>query len=289
MFPSSILQGTYNQSGGGVDPVTDPITAPATGTFFGLRAENGASTDVIFTSSNNQTPIEAKRLYSTSNTPDVDSSIQGYFTGSLQVGTILYSNSAKTATLASTWGNSYMTNDYAQFAMLPDGSNWFNLAASDPANFYWISLQKSNSTVTAITENANVTANALKDVSSTTTGTPPSSHGAFVLTSTPYTSYSNALAATVSSGSDFDLFFDGPGTYPKKYDRTYITNTSLASNIWGGRGWVAFTKSGTAIDYAVKFDYASYNALLVGALPSNSNLWINEIRNSSGTEVNEIT
>lgn len=288
MFPASILQGTYNQSSGGIDP----ITAPATGTFFGFRAENGASTDVIFTSSNNQTPVEAKRLYSTSNTPDVDSSIQGYFTGSLQVGTILYSNSGKTTTLASTWGNSYMTNDYAQFAMLPNGSNWFNLGASDPANFYWISIQKSNSTVTAITENANVTANTLKDISSTTTGTPPSSHGAFVLASAAYTSYSNALAAAINSGSNFDLFFDGPSTYPKKYDRTYVSSTGLASSIWGTGvvgGWFAFTKSGTAIDYAVKFDYASYNGQGVGALPSNSNLWITEIRNSSGTEVNEIT
>jgi len=288
MFPASILQGTYNQTSGGIDP----ITAPATGTFFGFTAENGGSTDVIFTSSNNQTAVEAKRLYSTSNTPDVNSSIQGYFTGSLQVGTVLYSNSSKTTTLAETWGNSYMTNDYAQFAMLPDGSNWFDLSTGDPSNFYWISLQKSNSTITTISENATVIANTLNDVSSTTTGTPPSTHGAFILASAAYTSYSNALAAGINSGSNFSLFFDGPGTYPRKYDRTYVTSTGLASSIWGTGpvdGWFAFTTNGSSITHAVKMGYASYNGALVGALPSNSNLWITEIRNSSGTEVTEIT
>ena len=285
MFPTSILQGTYNQSGGGIDP----ITAPGTGSFLGVSASGNQN--ITFTSSNQTTPVEAKRLYlGASNTSDdVYGSLQIYFTGSLQVGTVLYSNSSKTTTLASTWGDTYMTNDYVQFAMLPDGSNWFNLPGSDPANFYWVSMQKSNSTITAITENANVTTNALKDVSTDTNGSPNSSYGGFVFTGSAYASYTTALAANLSSALDFDLFYDGPGSYPKKFDRTYVTNTSVQSNIWNGIGWHPFTKTGSAVDYAVQVGYASVNGTSIGALPGNGNLWINEIRNSSGNEVIEIT
>jgi len=66
MFPASILQGTYNQSSGsGIDP----ITAPDTGSFLGIQASGPQS--IIFTSSNQTTPVEAKRLYlEASNTSD---------------------------------------------------------------------------------------------------------------------------------------------------------------------------------------------------------------------------
>jgi hypothetical protein len=57
MFPTSILQGTYNQSGGGIDP----ITAPGTGSFLGVSASGNQN--ITFTSSNQTTPVEAKRLY----------------------------------------------------------------------------------------------------------------------------------------------------------------------------------------------------------------------------------
>lgn len=288
MFPASILQGTYNQSSGSGSGI-DPITAPGTGSYLGIQASGAQS--IIFTSSNQTTPVEAKRLYlEASNTSDdVSTSLQVYFTGSLQVGTVLYSNSGKTTTLASTWGNTYMTNDYVQFAMLPDGSNWFNLSGSDPVNFYWISMQKSNSTVTAITENANVTTNVLKNVGTDTNGSPNSSYGGFVLNNTAYGSYTAALAADLSSALVLGVFYDGPGSYPKKFDRTYVSNTSVQSGIWGGIGWHPFTKTGSVIDYAVNFGYASYNGASVGALPTNGDLWINEIRNSSGNEVTEIT
>lgn len=286
MFPTSILQGTYNQSSGGA---IDPITAPGTGSVLGVRASGSSS--ILFTSSNHTTPVEAKRLYlGASNTSDdVDSGLQIYFTGSLQVGTVLYSNSGKTTTLASTWGSTYMTNDYVQFAMLPDGSNWFNLSGSDPANFYWVSMQKSNSTVTAITENANVTTNVLKDVSTDTNGSPNSSYGGFIFTGGEYASYTTALAANLSSALGFDLFYDGPGSYPKKFDRTYVVNTNVQSSIWYGIGWYAFTKTGSSVDYAIQMGYASANGASSGAIPKNGSLWINEIRNSSGNEVTEIT
>ena len=286
MFPTSILQGTYNQSSGGA---IDPITAPGTGSYLGVSASGNQN--IVFTSSNQTTPVEAKRLYlGASNTSDdVYGGLQIYFTGSLQVGTVLYSNSGKTTTLASTWESTYMTNDYVQFAMLPDGSNWFNLSGSDPANFYWVSMQKSNSTITAITENANVTTNVLKDVSTDTNGSPNSSYGGFVFTSSAYASYTTALAANLSSALGFDLFYDGPGGYPKKFDRTYVTNTSVQSGIWNGIGWHPFTKTGSSVDYAVQMGFASANGASTGALPSNGDLWINEIRNSSGNEVTEIT
>lgn len=288
MFPTSILQGTYNQSSG--SGIAD-LTAPGTESIFGFQANGNGAANIIFTSSNQTTPVEAKRLYlgASSTSDDVNASLAVYFTGSLQVGTVLYSNSGKTTTLATTWGSSYMTNDIAQFAVLPDGSNWTLLSGADPTNFYWISMQKSNSTVTAITENANVTTNVLKDVGTNTSGVPNSSYGGFVLNGTAYGSHTAALAATLSSSTGLGLFYDGPGSYPKTNDRTYVTNTSVQSGVWGGAGWAPFTKAGASIDFAVKFGNASNSGSNIGTIPSNNNLWIEEIRNSSGNVVTEIT
>jgi len=293
MFPASILQGTYNQSTGSGSGIDD-ITAPGTGTYLGLRAQNGNFVDLIFTSSNHQTPTEAKRLYATSESPDISFGISSFFTGSLQVGTVLYSNSQKTTTLTTTYGDQYITNDYAQFAILPDGGVWPSLQGSDPSNFYWITMQKSNSTVTAITENVNVTTNTLKDVGTNTNGLPNSSYGGFVLNNSAYNSHTAALAASLTSSQNLATFYDGPGNYPKTHDRVYAANTgqqSFAALIWGGIGWHPFTKTGSSIDYAVQMGYASTSGANSNTLPrqQSSDLWISEIRNSSGNIVTEIT
>ena len=82
MFPASILQGTYNQSSGSGSGI-DPITAPGTGTVLGYYVQNGNFVELIITSSNNQTPVEAKRLYTTSESPDINTGLYAYFSGSL--------------------------------------------------------------------------------------------------------------------------------------------------------------------------------------------------------------
>ena len=297
MFPTSILQGTYNQSSGSGSGI-DPITAPGTGTALGYYVQNGNFVDLIITSSNNQTPVEAKRLYTTSESPDISTDLYAYFSGSLQVGTVLYSSSSQATTFASAYTSGYMTNDYAQFAMKPDGSAWGG-SQPDPSNFYWITLQKSNSTVTAITENANVTTNVLKDVTTNTSGLPNSSYGGFVLrypfNGGEYTSYTAALAASLTSSDNLAAFYDGPGNYPKIYDRLYLSNTgqfSFWASIHGGQtGWYPFTKTGSSIDYAVQMGYASTSGANSSTLPraQSSDLWISEIRNSSGNIVTEIT
>jgi hypothetical protein len=292
MFPASILQGTYNQSSGSGSGI-DPITAPGTGTVLGHYVQNGNFVDLIITSSNNQTPIEAKRLYATSESPDISTGLYAYFSGSLQVGTVLYSGSSQATTFAGAYTSGYMTNDYAHFAMKPDGGAWGG-SQPDPSNFYWITIQKSNSTVTAITENVNVTTNVLKDVGTNTNGLPNSSYGGFVLNNSAYNSHTAALAASLTSSQNLATFYDGPGNYPKTHDRVYVANTgqqSFAALIWGGIGWHPFTKTGSSIDYAVQMGYASTSGANSNTLPraQNSDLWISEIRNSSGNIVTEIT
>lgn len=285
MFPASILQGTYNQSSGSSSPITAEGSAA-----LGYYVQNGNYVDLIITSSNHQTPTEAKRLYTTSDSPDIAGSLYAYFSGTFQVGTVLYSGSSQTTTFVYP---AYMTNDYAHFAIKADGGSWGG-SAPDPSNFYWVTIQKSNATVTAITENINVSTNALKDVGTNTNGLPNSSYGGFVLNNSAYNSYTTALAASLTSSQNLAAFYDGPGNYPKTYDRIYTANTgqsSFAALIWGGVGWHPFTKTGSSIDYAVQMGYASSNGLNANTLPraQNSDLWISEIRNSSGNIVTEIT
>lgn len=282
-----------DSNGNSVTEIQDPpplITASGSAQL-GYLVQNGTNGFLISTSSNHQTPTEAKRLYATSDSPDMAGSLYAYFSGTFQVGTVLYSSPSQATTFAGAYTAGYMTNDYAHFAVKADGGSW---AGSDPSNFYWVTIQKSNSTVTAITENINVSANVLKDVGTNTSGLPNSSYGGFVLNNSAYNSYTTALAASLTSSQNLSVFYDGPGSYPKTHDRIYTASTgqqSFAATIPGGIGWHPFTTTGSSIDYAVQIGYASSSGTNSNTLPraNSTDLWISEIRDSNGNIVTEIT
>lgn len=283
-----------DSNGNSVTEIQDPppplITASVSAQL-GYLVQNGTNGFLISTSSNHQTPTEAKRLYATSDSPDMAGSLYAYFSGTFQVGTVLYSSPSQATTFAGAYTAGYMTNDYAHFAVKADGGSW---AGSDPSNFYWVTIQKSNSTVTAITENINVSANVLKDVGTNTSGLPNSSYGGFVLNNSAYNSYTTALAASLTSSQNLSVFYDGPGSYPKTHDRIYTASTgqqSFAATIPGGIGWHPFTTTGSSIDYAVQIGYASSSGTNSNTLPraNSTDLWISEIRDSNGNIVTQIT
>jgi hypothetical protein len=165
------------------------------------------------------------------------------------------------------------------------------------ANDYWVTVNTTTSTVEALYTYSEVTENTLKDVTCPfSSGGTVGVNGAFFLDGSGYGTYTDAINANISTGANGDtLYCDAENKYPKVGDRTYQTLTSTTSDSSNAyqRAWVPFLLEGTtssgSVQYAVKFDYASYNGTNSDTAPSLTNSYfITEIRDSNGNSITEI-
>lgn len=266
---------------------------------FNTSEPNNPNNNITFISNEHTTPAESKRLW---NQGDgiVDSSLQLYpNTSTLAAGTVLYANSSLT-TLAydPSWWVRDTRNSYAYYMINSNATNQYNV---NPASVdYWVKVDTATSTILHIYADADVTANTLKDViSNLWQGGTIGPNGAFFFGdgNDGYTSYTGALNANISN-QDYgrSIYTDAEDKYPKVGDRTYLLPTVNDSQIWGhtsGR-WYPFLLEGTtssgSVQYAVQFDYASYNGATNSTSPGGFNdVFITEIRDSNGNIVTQIT
>ena len=273
--------------------------------YGGYQDSNGVH---IQTESNEHTtPAESKRLrnlltgelaFGGGNavgiTPDMD-------TTNLEVGTKLYgtlnhgNNPAYLYFTMNAFGA--IRNTYAHYTINSDASYVGSTASLPHANEYWVTVNTTTSTVEALYTYSGVTENTLKDVTCPfSSGGTVGVNGAFFLDGSGYGTYTDALNANISTGANGDtLYCDAENKYPKVGDRTYQTLTSTTSDSSNAyqRAWVPFLLEGTtsseSVQYAIKFDYASYNNVNQNCAPSITNSYfITEIRDSNGNSITAI-
>jgi len=291
--------GLYKFNITGLPPGPAPsqtVTPASSGSIFGYETNS----NIKFQSNEHTTPAEAKRLWNLGNNT-ITSLYQFYpDTANLEAGTVLYGDSGKT-TLA--YDNSYFPHDkrntYAYYIINSDASNQWNV---NPASVdYWVKVNTSTSTIAHIYLDADVTANTLKDITSNVgTGGTVGINGAIFFGdgNTGYSTYQGALGANISNQDyGYQLYVDAEDKYPKVGDRTYLTTTSVASQVWGGNAgyWYPFLLEGTtssgSVSYAVQIDYASYDGSNIASTSpgASNNVFITDIKDTNGNSVTQIT
>jgi hypothetical protein len=273
--------------------------------YGGYKDSNG--NHIQSQSNEHTTPAESKRLRNLlTNELAFGSSTQigilPYIdTTNLEVGTKLYGSASHGNNPAYLWFNMSafgdIRNTYAHYTINSDASMVYGTNPTPHANDYWVTVNTTTSTVEALYTYSEVTENTLKDVTCPfSSGGTVGVNGAFFLDGSGYGTYTDALNANISTGANGDtLYCDAENKYPKVGDRTYQTLTSTTSDSSNAyqRAWVPFLLEGTtssgSVQYAVKFDYASYNGTNSDTAPSLTNSYfITEIRDSNGNSITEI-
>jgi len=279
------------------------VTSSSLVPFFGFKT----GPDIQFQSNAHTTPAESKRLWNLGNNTILSSiqAVPSSYTGvagqtTISSGQVLYSTSQKTQLL---YDNNYYPRDkrntYAYYIVNSGASNQYN---QTPASVdYWVKVDTATSTVLHVFADADVTANTLKDVTSNVgTGGTVGTNGAFFFGdgNTGYTTYTGALNANISNQDyGYQIYIDAEDKYPKVGDRTYLSTTITASQIWGGGAgdWYPFLLEGTtssgSVSYAVQIDYASWNGsnIAVTTPGASNNLFIADIKDTNGNSVTQIT
>ena len=271
------------------------VTPASSGSIFGYETNS-----IKFQSNEHTTPAESKRLWNLGNNT-INSLYQFYpDTANLEAGTTLYTDLANTNLIYDV--NQYPNdtrNSYAYYIINSNASNQWN---ANPASVdYWVKVDTSTSTIVHIYADADVTANTLKDVTSNVgTGATVGTNGAFFFGdgNVGYNTYTGALNTNISNqDSGYQIYTDAENKYPKVGDRTYLTTTNTASQIWGGGAglWYPFLLEGTtssgSAQYAIQIGYASYNGSNISTTSpgASNNLFITGIRDTNGNSVTQIT
>tara|TARA_B100000212_G_scaffold45503_1_gene29388 strand:- start:8456 stop:10339 length:1884 start_codon:yes stop_codon:yes gene_type:complete len=272
------------------------ITPASSGAIFGYKTDS----DLQFQSNEHTTPAESKRLWNLGNNT-ITALYQFYpDTANLAAGTTLYTDYANTSLIYDVNQYPYDTrNSYAYYIINSNASNQWNV---NPASVdYWVKVDTATSTILHIYADADVTANTLKDVTSNVgSGGTVGTNGAIFFGdgNTGYSTYQGALGANISNQDyGYQIYVDSEDKYPKLGDRTYLTTTNKASQIWGGNAgyWYPFLLEGTtssgSVQYAVQIDYASYNGSNIATTSpgASNNLFITDIKDSNGNSVTQIT
>ena len=281
-------------------PASQTVTPASSQAILGYKTNGTSSNSINFQSNEHTTPAESKRLWSLGD--NIISGLFGFYpdTANLEVGTVLYADSGLTQLAYSNMGWPTETrNTYAYYIINSNASNQY---LQNPASVdYWVKVDTATSTILYIYTDAEITANTLKNhTSNIGTGGTIGPNGAFFFQNgaqSGYSTYADALNVNLSGQDNgYTIYTDAEDKYPKLGDRPYVSTSTSQTGMWGySRSWHPFLLEGTtssgSVQYAVKFDYASYDGSNIATTspgPSN-NLFITEIRDSNGNSVTQIT
>lgn len=308
MFPTNILQGTYNQSNGnnGGSSIPEISSITFSGTMQVSMAEgryaSGSSSDIYYGSAYFSYPTESKRLmelcaydYHNAGLNVYIGDQNGNTVNNLQAGVILYGNSNRTQLLTSFVGTSgfYGTSEFLHIPMSYNGT-FVTISSLTPTDdFVWIKMRRSTNEVIALYSNLDVTSNTLKDVSQQTSLNSISQHGMLLVpanatqTITPYSTYQDALNQNISySLAQGNIWYGlaSESNRPGLQDQFYQYQSNQYDAYFFNAKWYPFVVSSTAtsVEYAIELDVS-------GNIPTANDVFITEIRDAGGNTVTQIT